>query len=1216
MKTLFRYLVLAVLSCALPLGSLAQVDRGAITGTVTDNSGAVVAKAEIRAKNLDTGIETTTLSNEAGVYRLSTLPAGKYNIAVHASGFKVYEQDSLELTVAQTTRLDVSLTVGGSLETVVVNASGQHLDTSDPMLSTTLQGDEITDMPLTFGTEGRLVETFAFAVTPGVEGNPWTTYMGGGQDFSRDVLVDGASTTSQIQGEMMEQSPTMEAVQEFKVQTSGISAEYGRSSGGFFNFVLKSGTNRFHGSAFYYGRNEALDANSWLSNYDLGKNYAGSIKNCEAANFPNLCPDKLQADRNHVFGFSAGGPVVIPGVYNGHNRTFVFGAFEQFEQQRLNFGDLSESVPTAGFLNGNFSALLTGQQVQECGATNDQPCFDALGRPVMQGQIYDPATLRQVGGQWVSDPFPGNIIPTNRVSTVSENIVNLYRNDAQPMAPGLINNYRAQLDQQPWFHESQLTLKSDHNFSDNNHLSGSFIMSQRPRIWGGGIWNPRFGAAGGPLATGGKQEVKSRRISISDNWLLRHNLINNLSLTYNRYRNPGISTSKQYAPNGNWPQALGITGTSEKGFPAVNFGDAVNGLGDTAIGGDGEEGYYVAASYILSDGVTWVRGKHSFKFGGEVWHMQNAGHPTPINALTFNFANITTGIPQQAYSNQIGFGFASFLLGEVDGAKRGVPFASHVWRNYVAGYAQDDYKVSRNLTLNLGLRWEQTQPMYEKDNVWSNFNPNITNTALGVKGALEFASPQKRDFEGPRDWTNFSPRIGAAYALGNKSVVRGSYGIFYSPIGLAYWYGIPYEQWGAAGLVGTDEFDSTQSVPAFNWDGGYPGNYKVPVKDPNFLQWGMVSIDPHALMPGYTHQYNVSLQRSLTTKDIVQVAFMGNDGRRLHDGSLKRNQPHKDAWEALANPWAWVSDPASAAAAGVPYPYPGFQGFAGFALMPFPQVGATYGPLYYVESPVGSSSYRSFQVSYSRRMNYGLSIEASYNLSKAKGNTENAWQETWGDLQYQGLSCDFRCVPPVQDMYNLKEAANTVTSFDQTHVLKGMVIYELPFGRGRKWSVNNGFIDTVLGGWTISEIFRYSSGFPVTIVPSPSYSGAGWEGFVYADVTPGANIRRTWSSGSSLGSTYFNPGDFSTPPGNSLGNGKRFYDNLRGFGNSNEDFGIMKSWSLAEKAKLQLRAELLNGFNRHHFQDPDISVASPTFGQVTTTTGQARIIQFGARLGW
>jgi hypothetical protein len=1215
MKTLRSYLVFAVFTCALPLASLAQLDRGAITGTVTDNSGAVLAKAEVRTKNLATGVEATTATNEAGVYQLSNLPPGKYNISVKAMGFKTYEQTGLELTVAQTTRLDVSLAVGTAIEQVLVNAAAQQINTSDAMLATTLQSDVIADMPLTFGTEGRLVEEFAFDVTPGVEGNAWTAYMGGGQAFSRDVLIDGISNTSQIQGELLEESPTMEAVQEFKVQTSGMSAEYGRSSGGFFNFALKSGTNQFHGSAFYYTRNEALNANSWLSNYDLGQNYGGSIKNCEAANFPNPCPDKRPRDRNHVMGGSAGGPVVIPGIYNGHNRTFIFGAFEQFNQEKLGLGELSRSVPIPAFLDGDFSALLTGNQVGT----------DALGRPVMQGQIYDPATMRQVNCpaacEWVSDPFLGNIIPTNRISTVSAKIADLYRTDAQPMTGGLFNNYRAAADQQPWFHESQLTLKADHNFSSNNRLSGSFILSQRPRIWGGGIWNPAFGAGGGPLASAGKQEVKSRRVAISDNWLLRNNLVNTLSLAYNRYINPGISTSKQYAPNGDWPQALGITGTSAKGFPGVNFGGAVNGVDTTAIGGDGGEGYYIAQTYILSDGINWTRGKHSFKFGGEVWHMQNAGHPNFLDALNFDFSNITTGIPQHSYSPEIGLGFASFLLGDVDSASRAVPFASHVWRNYVAGYAQDDYKVTRNLTLNLGLRWEQTQPMYEKDNVWSNFNSNITNTALGVKGALEFASPQKRTFEGPRDWTNFSPRIGAAYALGSKSVIRGAYGIFYSPIGIQYWYGIPYGQWGAAGLVGTDQFSSSQSLPAFNWDGGYPGNFIAPTNDPNFLQWGMVSIDPHALKPGYTHQYNVSFQRSLSNNDIVQVNFMGNDGRRLHDGSLKRNQPHRDAWEKLADPWAWVTDPASAAAAGVPYPYAGFEGAAGWALQPFPQVGTTFGPVYYVDSPLGSSSYRSLQLSYSRRMSHGLATEFSYSFSKTKGNTENNWQETWADMEGLGLSCDFRCVPLVQDMYNLKEAADTVTSFDQTHVFKGLVTYELPFGRGRKWAAPNSLLDAVLGGWTVSTIFRYNSGFPLTIVPGDvAFLWAGWEGSVYADVAPNADLSRKWDSNSTLGSTYFDPSAFSTPPYPKLGNGKRFYDDLRGFGFSNENVGIMKYWSLAEGAKLQLRAELLNFFNRHHFDDPDTNTADPTFGTVTTTlgpqAGPARIVQVGMRVSW
>jgi hypothetical protein len=1198
-----RRIVLAVLVCSLQIALFGQADRGTITGTITDSTGAVVPSVEVKARNVNTGVETMAVTNEAGVYQLSNLPVGTYQISARAQGFNIYERTGFQLTVAQTARLDISLTVGALTETISVVANAELLNSANAMVSTTLETKVITDMPLSFGTEGRLVESFAFAVTPGVEGNAWTAYMGGGQTFSKEVLIDGISATSQIQGHIMETSPTMEAVQEFTVQTSGMSAEYGRSSGGFFNFALKSGTNQLHGSGFYYGRNEALNGNTWLNNWYLGS--YGGLQSCEAAYSPDPCPYRRSTDRQHLFGASIGGPVVIPKLYNGRDRTFLFGAFEQYEQEKMALGALNQTVPIPAFLNGDFSALL-GESV---GA-------DALGRQVLAGQIYDPKTLRRLPeGAWVSDPFEGNIIPRERFSKVASRIVEIYRMPQyQSMSPDrLVDNFRGALNQQPWFHKSELTLKADHNFSSNNHLSGSFIFSQRPRIWGGGVWVPSFGPAGGPLAGNDKQEVTGRRLSVSDNWTLKPNLINTLTLAYNRYRNPGKSLNKA----GDWANKLGITGTSDKNFPHIEFGDAVNGIGTTSIGGGGGEGFYVSNVYILSDAINWVRGRHSFKFGGEVWHMQNNGHPSHVDTLEFNFANTTTGMPGYGFSNRIGLGFASFLLGEVDSAERAVPFDSYARRNYVALYLQDDYKVTSKLTLNLGLRWEQPQALTEKYNVWSNFNPNLTNTELGVKGALEFASPDRRTFDGGKEWHDFSPRVGFAYSLGTKSVIRGGYGMFYSPIGLQYWYGIPYQQWGAHGYVGEDRFATTGNLPVFNWDQGYPGHFVAPTKDPNFLTWGMVAIDENSLKPGYTHQYNVSFQHSLTQNDLLQVAFMGNDGRRLHDGKLRRNQPRKADWEnPNVDPYAWIWDADSAAAAGVPYPYAGFSGMAGFALAPFPQVANTWGGLLYVDSPLGSSSYRSMQLSYTRRMSQGFSANVSYNLSKSKGNTETNFQDTWGD-------CDAKlvCSPYVQDMYDLKEAADTVMSFDQTHIFKGLVMYELPFGRGRKWlSSTHRAVDAILGGWTISSVFRYASGFPLSIVPNVWYPG--WDGSVYADVNPNADLSVKWNpKGFDLqniaGNTYFSADAFSNPKDHKLGNGKRLYDNLRGFGTANEDFGIMKYWGLREKAKLQFRAELVNAFNRHYYRDPEVSLGnSDTFGKVTTTVGDPRVVQFGLRVAW
>ncbi|MFB3902419.1 MAG: hypothetical protein ACE15E_03120 [Acidobacteriota bacterium] len=344
---------------------------------------------------------------------------------------------------------------------------------------------------------------------------------------------------------------------------------------------------------------------------------------------------------------------------------------------------------------------------------------------------------------------------------------------------------------------------------------------------------------------------------------------------------------------------------------------------------------------------------------------------------------------------------------------------------------------------------------------------------------------------------------------------------------------------------------------------------------------------------------------------MVEVTFVGNDARRLHDGMLRRNQPTRQQWEAADfDPWAWVWDAGSAADAGVPYPYPGFSGMSGFALAPFPHVANTWGLLYYVESPLGSSSYRSFQLVYTRRMSHGFAANVSYNLSKSKGNTDDLFQDHW----WTGN---------VQDVYNLDEAADTVTAMDQTHIFKGLVMLELPFGEGRRWlSGANRVVDAILGGWAISNIFRYNTGNALGISTGVGYSG--WDGPVYANVTPNADFSRKFNSKNFdienlSGNTYFSPGGFSKPDGsagNRLGNGQIRYDGLRGFGGANEDIGIMKNWRVRETARLQFRAELLNAFNRHGFANPVTSIDDEDFGKVRSVSGSPRAVQFGLRVDW
>jgi hypothetical protein len=1184
-----RGIVLAFLLMLSVTGFLfGQADRGTITGLVTDPSGAAMAGVQVVVTNVETGVRNEATTNDAGAYTLPNIPIGLYKVEFEKAGFKKFERAGLTVTVAQKLRLDVAMEVGDVKELVTVTAEAPLLNTENTIVGNTLQSKVITDLPLSF-SGGRAVENFAYAVTPSVEGNNWTSYIAGGAAFSKEVLIDGVSATAQISGHIGESSPAMESVQEFKVQTSGMSAEYGHSSGGMFNFTLKSGTNDFHGSAFYYGHNEALNANTWMNNWQ------GSQCNGDPA-----CEDKYKraVDRQNLYGFSAGGPVWIPKVYNGKNKTFVFGALENYKQQRLQLGSYTQTVPIPEFLNGDFSKLLTSEVVGT----------DALGRSVYAGQIYDPATLRQVNGKWVSDPFVGNIIPSNRFSAVSKKVTDIYSKQYQPMVPGrLTQNSALTLYNDPWFHQNQLTFKADHNVTDNFKFSGSFIWTERPRylVDQGGVWDPSDpNNSGGPFAKSRLQDVTSRSARLSNNWLIRPNLINTFSFAYNRYNNP----SNALAPNeGNWPEYLGLgSSTSASHFPEINFGGAVNGISETNIGYN-SAGFYVTNTYIFNEGLTWIKGRHTMKMGGEVWAHQQNSH-NGIDTLGFNFSNSTTGLPGASYANRVGFGFASFLLGAVDGGSKNVPFDLYGRRKYVDVYYTDDIKVSSKLTLSLGLRWEQSQPWSERYGRWANFNPNIMNTALGVKGALEFATPGST-FEGPRYWKEFAPRIGASYQLTNRVLLRGGWGVFYTPQGVNYWSGVPYGF--APGYRGTDIVTSSGNKPQFNWDNGYPSNYIPPTQDPNFLTWGMVGVDPRTLQDGYTHQYNFNAEFHLARNTMVEAAFLGNQGRRLHGGFFNKNQPTRAAYEdPKVNPYAWIWDDASAASAGVILPYSGFSYYAGGALQPFPQVATTWGPLFTVGSPLGSSDYKSFQVSLTQRPTKGLTAQVSYNLSRANSMTDTNFDETWW-------------IGPIQDQYNLESEKGIPIGYDQTHIFKGYVGYELPFGHGQKFLANaHPVVDAILGGWNVTTIFKYNTGQPMGVSPDVWYPG--WEGAVYANWDSSVNLNSTFNSATfnpgnqaDSGNNYFNTAAFSNPTDHKLGNGKRFYSELRSPGWSNEDIGFFKYWRYKERLNFQLRMEFINAFNRHHYDWPGTSIANKnTFGKITSVSGDARVVQFGLRLGW
>ncbi len=1165
-----------------------QTDRGTITGTVTDESGAVVPGVAVTAVNTATGVATSATTNDVGLYTILNQPVGSYSVSFMKQGFKGLVRDGITVSVAQVVGLDAVLEVGAMSESVTVTAEASMLQMRQTELSTTMKSQVVTDLPLSI-SGGRQLELFAQAITPGVEGegdpsNTWNSHVGGSLAFTKEILIDGTSAVIQIGGWVGESSPTMEAIQEFRVETSGIRAADGRSGGGAYKFTLKSGTNDLHGSAFGFLHNEVLNANTWQNNFRGGDR---------------------DRDRQQVYGFSLGGPII-------KNKTFAFGAFEKYMQERFVLGEFNKTVPIPAFLDGDFSALLD---------TSTQLDVDAGGNPVYVGAIFDPGT---------GLVFPGNIIPPDRISTVSQNIVDIFRSSYLPMRPGLINNSAITRQNDPWFHQTQLTFKVDHNFSEVSRLSSSFIWTERPRILvdAGGIWDPSAPLeGGGPLANSRKQEVTSRAFRLSHTYSFSPSVLNFLGLTYGRYRNPSDSIA---ATLEDWPARIGLGETGARNFPVITFQPedyTVNGIWTEQIGQHWSD-YYVSNRYIIDDSLTWIKGRHTLKFGGMVSRLELSSHAsTPY--LDFSFTNQQTGAPGTSYKDQVGFGFASFLLGAVESASQQTPWDLYGRRAVWSLYAQDDFKVNSRLTLTMDLRFDQTRPLTEKYGNWANFDIRAISESYGIPGTLAFANSGKDSFEGKPDWTEFGPHFGVAYQIADRVVFRGAYGLFYSPIGMNYWFGVPYGF--APGSRGTNRVTPTQDLsPAFNWDNGYPGVFVPGTKDPDFNDWGMVSVNPGALEAGHTHQWTLGTEFELAKDLRLDLTYMGNIGRSLQSGYLERAGMDKAALGQLltADPtnrgwtheWDAVWDEASAAAAGVPYPYPGFASYAFAALTEFPQVWQNWvwgGPVLFVGSPLGKSDYNAFQAALTKRAG-SVNTQFSYALSRARGNVHGGlggFLETWWSGPLQDVTPD-----------RLEQEAKVPLEYDQTHVFKGYVTWDLPFGKGRRYGSNvgrvaNGFI----GGWTLSSAFYYRSGYPIGVNSSYWYPGWSDSAAIYAVRDPNGDYSRQFDGSNfnfadpgAASNTYFNPALFSNPPYGGFSSDVIYRSDFRGFGYSNEDVMLMKNFRFGpeDRFRLQFRVELYNIFNRHHFANPDTDMNSGTFGHVINLSGSPREGQIGARFEW
>ena len=1204
------YLVFAV-------AVFAQANRASISGTIKDPSGAVIVGVDVTAKNIETNVETAAVSNNDGIYLLPNLPPGTYELTFRKTGFKEVVQPSVTLISTQAAGIDVSMQVGAASENVTVTADAPVLDTQSASIGTNMNGKVVTDLPLSIYGGGRFVENFAVAITPGYSpiSSPYGAVVNGGQWFTKDYTIDGTSGTSSIRGDSMESGPSMEAVSELQAQTSGIDSASAITSGGVMSFTLKSGTNQFHGSLFGYGHNEFLDANTWQNNFDGAP--------------------KTKA-RAWDYGGSLGGPIL-------RNKLFFFGTFERYTQNDFTLGSSpSAFVPTAAMLGGDFSEQLGSVLCQQTDGSFTPRCDGSQGDaavnvkdtagatvPLRQNMIFDPTTCNAMGSN--CEAFAGNKIDPTRFSSVAQKINAIFQQSYAPETAGLTSNNRIPQSNSPSQTPNQAVVKLDYDLSTKDKLSGSWVYNNRPRtlVDGGGVWQAGT-SDGGPLSAARIQVVKSYQYRVSESHTFGPNLVNVFNATYNWYG----QTDEPAFSGTNWNSQLGFGDTGSNNFPSISFGNAVNGVAGVTFVGNTSEGSSSGATYITGDMLTWIKGRHTFTFGGDFRAYQVNSHGgSGVNSFSF-IPNTTDG----GFTDVAGSGFASYLLGDVNQANQSTAFDLYGRRKTMTLFAQDSYKMTPRLTITAGLRWQYAWRYHEKYGNWANYDLNQIDPDFGYPGKLVYASGSGDSFEKKEYWDGFGPQIGIAYAPTNKLVLRGSFGLTLLPTSGPYFNGVPNGF--APQEKGTNRVDQP-----FDWDSGYPGVFVPGSTSLDFSSVGLLTyVDNHALMPAFTDAMNAGIQYELTPNMRLEVAYVGSRGHHLPDTALAWNEPSGstflnvvnanpglvpygafDSWnfaggctkgQPILNNFGFGPD----SWAGITCPYDGFSSSALAALAPSPQLAALsvnnfYYWLNYVGLPIGQTSYDSMVVDVVKRTGRGLTMDLNYTYSRTEGDTFSAQQEYNG--AYTG----------VQDFAHMSVAANSLTGYDLTHIVKGYATYELPFGRGRHWLADKGgFVNALVGGWQISGLVLYTSGQPFHIGVNEPYYPV-WGNF-YPNFHPtgseGPFDPHAFQGGSNAPLVqYFSPNVASSPINNGVvafGTGQAYSSALRCPGQASENASALKYFSMGADGRYQLslRVEFYNLLNRHSYSilgcgGTSTNIDDTNFAQVTGVNSSPRTGQFAVR---
>ena len=1116
----------AVLLATAHVVCFAQASSG-VTGTVTDPSGAVVPGAAVAITDVATGITVNVVTSSSGTYSITGLNPGRYKIEVTASGFTKTVQNDVNIEVTVQATIDIRLTSGESNQTVQVNADLISLNTTQPELGTTIEPAVVAALPVAIGGgRTRQIDQLQF-LAPGTQGDTFSHRVNGGVDFEEEILYNGIpAPQSETAGYTVNFNPPFELVNEFRVERSTFSAKYGLAQGAL-TYQTASGTNNLHGDAFYINRNEYFDARGF---------------------FNKTTP----IDRENDYGFTVGGPAVIPHLYNGKDKTFFLFAldFGKSNQSNTNIG----TVPTALEKTGNFSDFV-----------------DSSGKLI---PIFDPTTGQQFNYQGVLN----NINPA-RFSALATSII---PNIPNPDRAGLVNNKNFSPNAFPLVqHIWGFTI--DHNLTSKQSLHFA-------------EWRNTFSTTGFDYApivatTNPLQSAKSNP-ALGSVWLL--NYVNTLSPRL--VATAGFSWIGEINNQFNVKTGVNFPGVAPNSrgaiFPNIQF-DGTN----------APTNYGTASGWIQSinrklglAGVTnflYTRGRNTFNIGGEVRRSYQDDNECQACGGQFNFSQKTTADP--ANQNNTGSSFASFLLGQVDAADR--IFANELsLRNLlIAPYIQDDIKISPKLTVNLGLRWDIMLPFKEKNNQVVFLNAGAPNPVAGnlPGSAQQFSSAQGGVDRADIHFKNFGPRIGIAYAINEKTVIQAGYNIAYLNGG-AYEYGTSKVATTYGNLLQGSYTASSigGTQPAYgSWDAkALPAPANASVGPALGIGQRIEAFDPkQAGRAPYLQQWNFNVQRQLSWNTFLQVAYVGNHALRL-PGQL---DPPSQGDPSVLLPYGTllqqnINSPA-AIAAGIKTPYASFANDLGAnatvarALSPFPQ----YNQVFNNFDTTGVANYNGLQASLEKRFSNGLSFLTSYTLSKTLTNADT------GFATFAGY--------PV-NKYN-KFPEYVVSNNDVRNNTKISGTYELPIGPGKRFLNNKGITGQVLGGIQLGFILNYQTGTPIGVTENNNNPLGCANCGNRPDRVPGVKLSTNYSNlglfanGLSAKQIYNTAGFVAS--GFALGNAYRNYSELRNPGYRDEDIKAQKKFALGERATFILEMNYFNILNRTRFNGPDNNVGDGNYGYIT-----------------